>query len=166
MGTKIFCKNCGKLNDKSSAFCMQCGKPLPRGVTVVKTLETVSCPKCGLSIPREKRFCNSCGTALNPVPVSPDQGISADPVVDPAKLRTCPHCGIVNYGFRVCFSCGTDLSAATMKAMSPAVAPPDDLSASGRRRLCSSCLGFHPVEDTVAHDGKYYCPECLVNVDT
>jgi len=163
MGTKIFCKNCGKLNDKSWSFCMQCGKPLPRSTAARTAPATVRCPKCGLSMTGEKRFCNSCGATLRQSDEigGASSAAAAVPAIAPEDVIQCPFCGTVNVRFEYCFACGADLS----QPLTVVPVQGDGRSASGRRRICSSCLGFFPVEEVTAFDGKHYCPSCVKDIE-
>ncbi len=163
MGVKVFCKNCGKLNDKSSAFCMECGKPMHKGGMQPKQPPKITrCPKCGLALQGDKKNCAACGASITGtgefVPVQPSAD-TQEPIIDASLIRQCRACGIVNFGFEFCMSCGTDLTGGTADA-----AGPDGRSASGRRRICSACLGFHPADSVAEFDGKLYCPECIKSV--
>ena len=155
MGTKIFCKNCGKLNDKASGFCMECGKPLTRSTMMEGSPSTdVLCPICGAKTESARRFCNACGadrvpTATEAVPESED------------TVRLCSQCGIINNRFTTCYGCGSNLLAPP----SSASADTDGRSASGRQRTCSVCLGFFPIEDILDFNGRHYCPECIIKVE-
>ena len=163
MGVKVFCKNCGKLNEKASAFCMECGKPMSKGGTMKAQPRTAKCPKCGVALPPDKKFCGSCGSSVTGtgefVPAHPE-GEGPAPIVDAASVRQCRACGTVNFEFEFCLSCGQSLAPGAALV----TGEPDGRSASGRRRICSSCLGFHPIETVSEFDGKHYCPECIKNI--
>lgn len=162
MGVKVFCKNCGKLNEKVSAFCMECGKPMAKGGTMKMQTQGSRCPKCGLAVPADKKFCNKCGASVTGTGEFPPGRAEADgsaPLVDASAVRQCRACGTVNYEFEFCLSCGQGLAPGAAQA-----AEPDGRSTSGRRRICSSCLGFHPIEAVSEFDGKHYCQDCIRNV--
>ena len=49
------CRGCGKINEESARFCIECGTSLTR----------VTCEDCGTENPATARFCAQCGTKLN-----------------------------------------------------------------------------------------------------
>ncbi len=60
----------------------------------------VICPKCGFQNPSTSKFCNNCGTAMQP-PAQPGTG-----------SVNCPKCGTANAaGAKFCVNCGNPLQA-------------------------------------------------------
>lgn len=54
----MFCKDCGKLNDNSSNFCIKCGAKLIK--------KPIKCLKCGEINESDSNFCTNCGNDLKP----------------------------------------------------------------------------------------------------
>ena len=54
----VFCQDCGKLNDNSSNFCINCGAKLIK--------KPIKCLKCGEINESDSNFCINCGNDLTP----------------------------------------------------------------------------------------------------
>jgi len=54
----VFCQDCGKLNDNSSNFCINCGSKLIK--------KPIKCLKCGEINESDSNFCINCGNDLKP----------------------------------------------------------------------------------------------------
>jgi hypothetical protein len=98
MGVKVFCKHCGKANEREQEVCGQCGKPLsaspqtkimkeaiahvppPKGLekggstVVLKPSDIrpayVRCPQCSQTSRSSSKFCNKCGSKLENAPAA------------------------------------------------------------------------------------------------
>lgn len=78
-------------------------KPLePEAPQIPAKAKVQTCPKCGNSVTSGKKFCGSCGAALNTPPHAP--------VALRASASTCPKCGSpVTPRKKFCGSCGEKL---------------------------------------------------------
>ena len=76
----ISCPFCGEGVPSIAAFCMFCGKALPKP-------EKKTCPGCGQELPAESAFCLFCGTKLPESAVEPELESAVEPesetVVEP-----------------------------------------------------------------------------------
>ncbi len=78
----IKCMNCGRENEDSFEFCIDCGSPLKqvndRPVTLTDVVDEQpapqKCPNCGAEVPAGFKFCGSCGTKLTDEPIQPPGG--------------------------------------------------------------------------------------------
>jgi pSer/pThr/pTyr-binding forkhead associated (FHA) protein len=63
------CARCGRENDPSFAFCLDCGQPLPRAAVAPPPTPAPSvarCAGCGARLLSGFRFCAQCGRAVPP----------------------------------------------------------------------------------------------------
>jgi pSer/pThr/pTyr-binding forkhead associated (FHA) protein len=60
------CPRCGRENDPSFAFCLDCGQPLRAPAAASET----SCGSCGAPLQPGFRFCGVCGKAAGPAPTA------------------------------------------------------------------------------------------------
>lgn len=60
MAPPLKCPRCGKENDSSFSFCLDCGQPL-------RSAAERSCPHCAAKMPAAFRFCGNCGRPVEPV---------------------------------------------------------------------------------------------------
>ena len=92
------CEACGAEVLKGSAFCNNCGAPMPQPVVTAPVDDRVTCRHCGARIKKGIRFCTSCGKPMEP-PVMPLE--SAPPAA------TCRSCGAeLEDGAIFCLECG------------------------------------------------------------
>jgi pSer/pThr/pTyr-binding forkhead associated (FHA) protein len=89
MAKPIKCEVCGRENDPSLISCLDCGRPLQKGL---RTAAPGTCKRCGAAVLPGYRFCGQCGaevasTDAPPVPPVPP----APPAGTPAgrELRIC-----------------------------------------------------------------------------
>jgi pSer/pThr/pTyr-binding forkhead associated (FHA) protein len=88
MSKPVKCARCGRENDVSFAFCLDCGQPLqpptppPSGAQV--------CTACGARIQAGFKFCGHCGSPVAPPPRGTANTVPAE---DPAERRTLNHQG-------------------------------------------------------------------------
>ncbi len=112
----------------------------------------ITCPNCGAQNDPANRFCDQCGTRLEP----------AAPVASPAPAvaaSVCPSCGAaVLPGEAFCDSCGADLTAlapAPVAVAAPtAAAAPAALAPPAEGQLVCAICG------TVALPGERFCDNC------
>ena len=88
------CPKCGAEVPSGSAFCNNCGNPMPK-----EDGDMIKCQNCGNMIPKDKKFCSYCGTKVKiPAPVKEEKLI-------------CPGCGCeLKAGMAFCCECGTPLN--------------------------------------------------------
>jgi pSer/pThr/pTyr-binding forkhead associated (FHA) protein/DNA-directed RNA polymerase subunit RPC12/RpoP len=101
MAKPMRCARCGRENDPSFAFCLDCGQPLPRAVAEAPAPQTPSpslarCPGCGTRLQGGFRFCAQCGRAVPPAatpPPSAPAAVEPEPPhgTFPARLAPAPH---------------------------------------------------------------------------
>jgi pSer/pThr/pTyr-binding forkhead associated (FHA) protein len=79
------CPRCGKENDPSFSFCLDCGQAL-------RAAADRTCPSCGARMPGSFRFCGSCGRAGEvPAPAATGHGPQApQPLPAPSGLDAPP----------------------------------------------------------------------------
>jgi len=66
------CPRCGRDNDPSLAFCLDCGQSLREGAASAAPSEPGSCPACGEPLQPSFRFCGQCGQPVGaPRPAPP-----------------------------------------------------------------------------------------------
>jgi pSer/pThr/pTyr-binding forkhead associated (FHA) protein len=97
MSRPVKCARCGRENDPSFAFCLDCGQPLkvapPPG-------PTLTCAACGTAVQPGFKFCGHCGTPVGARPRAPGAAAvppaapgPAPPAGAPAGRRTLLHQG-------------------------------------------------------------------------
>lgn len=96
------CPKCGKIVEKGTKFCIECGENVEGLFNVTKTEqpEMKVCIKCGANLAQDQKFCEKCGAPVASEPVtnviplpteSPAENkIEAEPVVNviPMPLET------------------------------------------------------------------------------
>ena len=91
------CAFCGRDNETSSRFCMDCGKPQP-GVPATRVTAgagTMPCPRCGRMVDATLPFCGACGNRLN-ARVSVEQHAPADTVVFARRQAAGPRLALLD----------------------------------------------------------------------
>lgn len=64
------CPHCGRENEASFAFCLDCGKPLADRAAAAATPAAPRCSGCGAPLQAGFRFCGICGKATAAAPAS------------------------------------------------------------------------------------------------
>jgi pSer/pThr/pTyr-binding forkhead associated (FHA) protein len=85
------CPRCGRENDPSFAFCLECGQSLQRAAA--PDGRAPSCTGCGAKIPAGFRFCGQCGRPVPAPDRPPPAGARAPraaPTGAPAAVRPAP----------------------------------------------------------------------------
>lgn len=149
------CPNCGTDNLPGVMFCDNCGVELASASASLPGVGTPqpapppppaagppsalgSCPNCGQPVPPDARFCDSCGSALQPAapalssaqppaqpPVQQAPAVAPTPPAAPAAATTCPNCGqVLPPGAAFCDQCGASLTGAAAPPTAPPVGPP------------------------------------------
>jgi len=70
------CPRCGKENDPSFSFCLDCGQ-------AIRAAAERLCPHCNAKMPAAFRFCGHCGRPVEPPPQGPARGASPPAAVAP-----------------------------------------------------------------------------------
>src|SRR5512137_684623 len=110
MAATTRCPRCGRENDPSFSFCLDCGQSL-------RIVLERPCPRCGARMPLAFRFCGHCGQAvLDTVP--PRGGLTPAPGGPPF-----PAPGITTGPGTAAPGTATMPAAATPAAAAPPVAP-------------------------------------------
>jgi len=75
----VKCPRCGKENDPSFSFCLDCGQ-------AIRQAGERACPHCGSKMPAAFRFCGHCGRSVEAVPqvTGRGPGASSSPPTQPA----------------------------------------------------------------------------------
>lgn len=60
------CARCGRENDPSLAFCLDCGQSLREGAAATAPSEPGDCAACGEPLQASFRFCGQCGHPVGP----------------------------------------------------------------------------------------------------
>ena len=98
MSKPVRCARCGRENDPSFAFCLDCGQPLK----VAAPPSAPTCAACGTPMQPGFKFCGHCGTPAGTSPRTPGPGgppaaaggpAPAPPGAAPAGKRTLLHQG-------------------------------------------------------------------------
>lgn len=120
----VICDKCGTEMTQGTAFCVECGNPLP-----VSTPKHVFCARCGAQIVPGSRFCMNCGT--------PAPEFQPEPQVEPVD-RICTGCGtVLENGARFCMICGTPASVQQPPVEpTPAAQAPSAVPAPYEESLC------------------------------
>ena len=153
------CSRCGAEIASGSAFCPQCGNPIPREEPVSDPNRNV-CASCGTVMSPGMRFCTKCGRPLTPpVPVPapdpvPERYAESAPVPDEATAESAP----------------ADPAPAEMPAgfAAPVMeAAPDADTAPSDPELSESSAANAPEEEPAAKDASESdadasptCPSC------
>ncbi|HZY03242.1 MAG TPA: FHA domain-containing protein [Anaeromyxobacteraceae bacterium] len=67
MAKPVKCARCGRENDPSFSFCLDCGQPLKLPAAPPPAAEK-TCLGCGARLPPGFRFCGHCGRPVEPAP--------------------------------------------------------------------------------------------------
>lgn len=91
MSKPVRCARCGRENDPSFAFCLDCGQPLKSPAPPAGP--ALTCAACGTAMQPGFKFCGHCGTPVGASPRTP--GPQAGPPAPPpaAPRRTALHQG-------------------------------------------------------------------------
>jgi len=81
MAKTVKCSRCGRENDASFAFCLDCGQPLKPTAAPAAPLV---CDACGKPLDPGFRFCGHCGKPVAPPPAPAKETPPAAPVAAPA----------------------------------------------------------------------------------
>ncbi|HSM93811.1 MAG TPA: FHA domain-containing protein [Anaeromyxobacteraceae bacterium] len=68
MSKTVKCSRCGRVNDASFAFCLDCGQPLREAAVAAAK---PACEGCGRPLEPGFRFCGHCGRPVDAAPVAP-----------------------------------------------------------------------------------------------
>jgi pSer/pThr/pTyr-binding forkhead associated (FHA) protein len=149
------CPRCGKENDPSFSFCLDCGQPL-RG-----TGER-ACPHCAARMPTAFRFCGNCGRPVEPVapavtgrgpsPAAAPPAPAASPVAidaPPPRLVLLRHDGLPGQTFTL----SRDVTVCGRKEGE--VLLPDDGSISPRHAALTVHDGRIRLEDLGSASGSF-----------
>ncbi|MBK9517877.1 MAG: FHA domain-containing protein [Anaeromyxobacter sp.] len=72
MSKPVKCARCGRENDPSFAFCLDCGQPLkPAAPPPGPAAPEAFCTACGTRLQAGFKFCGHCGTPVAPRPPTP-----------------------------------------------------------------------------------------------
>jgi len=68
------CQRCGRENDPSFSFCLDCGQALPPAAPPRSSAPEPSCAACGTRLQPGFRFCGNCGAPVGGSPPTPRAG--------------------------------------------------------------------------------------------
>jgi hypothetical protein len=71
MSKTVKCSRCGRENDASFAFCLDCGQPLKGAPPAAPPTAPRACTGCGKPIEPGFKFCGHCGTPVAAAPPAP-----------------------------------------------------------------------------------------------
>ena len=77
------CPRCGKENDPSFSFCLDCGQAIRAAAERV-------CPHCNAKMPAAFRFCGHCGRPVEAAPQVTGKGPTAAPQPSPPEAVDVP----------------------------------------------------------------------------
>jgi pSer/pThr/pTyr-binding forkhead associated (FHA) protein len=89
MAKPVTCARCGRENDPSFSFCLDCGQPLKPAAPAQGGAETF-CTACGTRLQPGFKFCGHCGTPVGATPAAPGAPRPASSPAVPAA-RTAMH---------------------------------------------------------------------------
>jgi pSer/pThr/pTyr-binding forkhead associated (FHA) protein len=69
MAKPVKCERCGRENDPSFAFCLDCGRAMPPAPPAPAPAS--ACVSCGAALSPGFRFCGQCGASAGATPVPP-----------------------------------------------------------------------------------------------
>ena len=69
MAKPVKCERCGRENDPSFAFCLDCGRAIPPGPSPAAPSPRSVCLACGSALLPGFRFCGQCGAPAGATPV-------------------------------------------------------------------------------------------------
>lgn len=69
MAKPLKCTRCGRENDPSFSFCLDCGQSLKPGAPAPPPPAEKVCLSCGAKLPPGFRFCGHCGRLVEPAPL-------------------------------------------------------------------------------------------------
>jgi predicted amidophosphoribosyltransferase len=122
----------------------------------------ISCPTCGAQNDPVNRFCDQCGTRLEPVEAATPPSITAQP---PAAAMTCPTCGAaVVPGEAFCDTCGAALSAPTVAPAAPTASEAPTVApaapTASEAPTASDAPTVAVTSPSGAADAGQVCPSC------
>lgn len=91
MSKPVKCARCGRENDPSFAFCLDCGQPLKAAAPPSGAAHP--CAACGAPMQVGFKFCGSCGTPAGSSPRTPGPAQPASAAAPPWGKRTLLHQG-------------------------------------------------------------------------
>jgi pSer/pThr/pTyr-binding forkhead associated (FHA) protein len=71
MAKPVTCGRCGRENDPSFSFCLDCGQPLRPTAPPAAGAPDVFCTACGTRLQPGFKFCGHCGTPVGATPAAP-----------------------------------------------------------------------------------------------
>jgi len=71
MAKPVTCARCGRENDPSFSFCLDCGQPLKPPAPAPASGPEAFCSACGTRLQSGFRFCGHCGTPVGATPAAP-----------------------------------------------------------------------------------------------
>ncbi len=102
MSKPVRCARCGRENDPSFAFCLDCGQPLRPAAPPAAAAP--ACAACGAAMQPGFKFCGNCGTPASAGPRAPGPAAAAaarrtlvhqaPPAASPPRLSTIRHDGL------------------------------------------------------------------------
>ena len=94
MAKPVTCARCGRENDPSFSFCLDCGQPLKPAAPAAGGGPETFCTACGTRLQPGFKFCGHCGTPVGATPAAPaTPAAAARPASSPAvpAARTAMH---------------------------------------------------------------------------
>jgi len=94
MAKPVTCARCGRENDPSFSFCLDCGQPLKPAAPAAGAGPEAFCTACGTRLQPGFKFCGHCGTPVGATPAAPAAPSAAPrPASSPAvpAARTAMH---------------------------------------------------------------------------
>ncbi|MBQ8905274.1 MAG: zinc ribbon domain-containing protein [Ruminococcus sp.] len=115
----IACSSCGKRISPDSAFCSQCGTPVPKeekpapepAPAPVVVPATIVCARCSANIAADAVFCPECGFKVGG---TEPEAVSAPVIIEEAaEVSSCPGCSATVQADAVfCPECGARINEA------------------------------------------------------
>ena len=90
MAKPVTCARCGRENDPSFSFCLDCGQPLKPVAPATGGGAEAFCTACGTRLQPGFKFCGHCGTPVGAAPAAPAAPRPASSPAAPAA-RTAMH---------------------------------------------------------------------------
>ncbi len=155
MAPPLKCSRCGKENDPSFSYCLDCGQPL-------RAAPERTCTHCGARMPSAFRFCGSCGRPVEagvplvtgrgpgagaPAPAQPVAPIALD--TPAARLVLLRHDGLPGQSFAL------DRDVTVCGRKEGEVLLPDDGSVSPRHAAVTLREGRLRIEDLGSASGTF-----------
>jgi hypothetical protein len=122
----IHCPNCNTPAASGTAFCGNCGTPIPE----VAGGLFIRCPICGAQTPSESAFCGNCGRPVTQAVTSEPMGPPRQPtkrlLLPPASVGGCENCGATDIAEDgSCRACRADITQVLPTIPVPSAGAPD-----------------------------------------